>query len=216
MKVFHKTITLALALTVLVSVVAMTGCSALTGQKPTGMTLEDAPAVLDLSSVLPSGFVKLDEWNPLAQGLTKENLGLGFDASEPHAFWSDDPFQLVYCFLRIIEGPTEQGATARGLFDENAVRGMVTTFLDFVAGEQGFELPEPRIVVSYPAIGVGAALAEGEIETDDGTLRFDMLSFRSADKRVFGFVHSWYLPGEQESVVKLGREIEKRITAFNR
>ena len=214
MKVFPRTITL--ALTVLVSVVMVTGCTALTVQKPTGMTLEDAPAVLDLSSVLPSGFVMLDEWQTLAQGLTRENLGLGIDASEPHAFASESPFQLVYCFLRIIEDATEQSETARILFDENAVRDMITTFLDFVAAEQGFDLPEPRIVVSYPAIGVGAALAEGAIETQDGTLRFDMLSFRSEDKRVFGFVHSWYLSDEQESVIKLGREIEKRITAFDR
>ena len=210
MKVFHRTI--ALALTILVSVIVVAGCTGPTVQQPTGMALEDAPAVLDLSSVLPSGFLELDEWNPLAQGLTKENLGLGVDASEPRAFWSESPFQLVYCFLRIIEDTTEQSATARRLFDENTVRGMVTTFLDFVAGEQGFNLPEPRIVVSYPSIGVGAALAEGGIETDDGTLSFNILSFRSADKRVFGFVHSWFLTDEPESVVRLGREIEKRIT----
>jgi hypothetical protein len=180
------------------------------------MTLEDAPAVLDLSSVLPSGFVKLDKWQVLTQGLTKENLGLGVDASEPHAFRSENPFQFVYCFLRIIENATEQSAAARRLFDENTFRGMITTFLDFMAAEQGFKLPEPRIEFTYPAIGVGAALAEGEIETPDGTLRFDMLSFRSKDKRVLGFVHSWYLSGEQESVLRLGREIEKRITAFDR
>ena len=214
MKVFPRRITL--ALTVLVSVVMMTGCAALTSQEPTGMTLEDAPEVLDLSSVLPSGFVELDEWHPFARVLTKGNLGLGADASEPQAFWSESPFQLVYCFLRIIEDVTEQHSEARRLTDENAIRGMVTTFLDFVAAEQDLGLPEPRIVVTYPAIGVGAALAEGEIETEDGTLRFDMLSFRSEDGRVFGFVHSWYLPTELESVLRLGREVEKRITEFYR
>jgi hypothetical protein len=214
MKDFPKTMTLALI--VLVSVVVMTGCVTPEDQKPTGMTLEDAPAVLDLSAVLPSGFVKLDEWQALAQGVTKENLGLGADASEPQVFASGSPFQLVYCFLRIIENATEQSAAAGTLFDESTVRGMTTTFLDFVAAEQGLDLPEPRIAVTYPAIGVGAALAEGEIEILDDTLRFDMLSFRSKDKRVFGFVHSWYLPGEQQSVLRLGREIEKRITAFDR
>ncbi|HEX76544.1 MAG TPA: hypothetical protein G4O12_08225 [Dehalococcoidia bacterium] len=180
------------------------------------MTLKDAPTVLDLSSALPSSFVKLDEWQAYALGVTKENLGLGDDASKPQVFQSGSPFQYVYCFLRIIEDAMEQRAAAETLFDENTIRGMIATILDFVALAQGLDLPEPRIVITYPAIGVGATLAEVEIEMEDGTLRFDMLSFRSKDKRVFGFVHSWYPLNEQESVLRLGREIEKRITAFDR
>ena len=204
---------MALALVIVVSTV-VTGCSALTGQKPAGMTLEDAPEVLDLSSVLPSDFVKLDDWQALTQGVTKENLGLGVDASEPYAFRVDSPFQLVYCFLRIIEDAAEQDATARRLLNEDVVRDTALTFVDFVTTGLRLELPESRIVVSFPAVGVGAALAEGEIEFEDGTLRFDMLSFRSDDNRVFGFVHSWSLSDERVSAVGLGGEIERRITAF--
>jgi hypothetical protein len=214
MKVFPGTMTLALI--VLASAVVVTGCVTPEEPKPAGMTLEDAPAVLDLSSVLPAGFVKLDEWQALAQGVTRENLGLGPDASDLQIFRSDSPFQLVYGFLRIVEDASGQSAAARSLFDEDSIRVMVATFFDFVAAEQGFDLPEPQVTVSYPAIGIGAALAEGEIDIQDGTLTFDMLSFRSADERVFGFVHSWHLPGEQESVLSLGHEIERRITAFNR
>ena len=214
MKVFRTTVILALI--ILVSVVAVTSCKALTDEKPTGMTLKDAPTVLDLSSVLPSSFVKLDEWQAYALGVTKENLGLGDDASKPQVFQSGSPYQYIYCFLRIIEDAMEQRAAAETLFDENTVRGMITTFLDFVAAAYGLDLPEPQIVITYPAIGVGAALAEVEVEMEGGTLRFDMLSFRSKDKRVFGFVHSWYPLNEQESVLRLGREIEKRITAFDR
>ena len=66
------------------------------------------------------------------------------------------------------------------------------------------------------AYGVYAALAEGESQTQDGTLRSNILSIRSEGKRVFGFVHSWYLSEQPESLVKLGREIEKRITAFDK
>jgi len=214
MKVLSGTI--ALVLIILVSVPLVTGCAGLTAQKPAGMTLEDAPTVLDLSAVLPSCFVALDEWQTLAQGLTRENLGLGIDASELFAFRSENPFQLVYCFVRIIEDVTEQSAAARNLFNETIIRNMATDFLDFVASEQGFRLPEPAVAVNYPSVGVGAALAAGEIKFDDDTLRFDMLSFRSEDKRVFGFVHSWHISEEQESVIRLGREIEKRIMSFGR
>lgn len=214
MKALPQKIVLTLA--VLVSVLAVTGCTAITEQKPSGMTLEDAPAVLDLTTVLSPGFTKLDEWQAFGQGLSRENLGLGINASEPLAFRSDNPFQLVYCFVRIIEDVTEQSNTARNMFDENTIRDITTTFLDLVASEQGFELSEQRINITYPSIGIGAVLAEGRIEFQDGILRFDMLSFRSEDKRVFGFVHSWYLSDEQESVTRLGREIEKRIAAFDR
>ena len=214
MKALPQKIVLTLA--VLVSVLAVTDCTAITEQKPSGMTLEDAPAVLDLTTVLSPGFTKLDEWQAFGQGLSRENLGLGINASEPLAFRSDNPFQLVYCFVRIIEDVTEQSNTARNMFDENTIRDITTTFLDLVASEQGFELSEQRINITYPSIGIGAVLAEGRIEFQDGILRFDMLSFRSEDKRVFGFVHSWYLSDEQESVTRLGREIEKRIAAFDR
>ena len=207
---------IALVLILLVPVMLVTACAGLTARKPAGMTLEDAPTVLDLSTVLSSDFVALDEWQALAQGLTRENLGLGTDASEIYAFWSDNPFQLIYCFVRIIEDAAEQSATARDLFNETITRNIAIDFMDFVASQQGFRLPEPAVEVSYPSVGVGAALAAGEITFDDGTLRFNMLSFRSEDKRVFGFVHSWHLSDVQESVIGLGREIEKRIMSFTR
>ena len=214
MKFFPKTVISALV--ILVSVVAVTSCKALTDEEPTGMTLEDARTVLDLSSVLPSGFVKLDEWQAYALGVNKENLGLGDDASKPQVFQCGSPFQVVYCFLRIIEDEMEQRAAAETLFDESTIHGMIATILDFVALTEGLDLPEPRIVITNPAIGAGATLAEVEMEMEGGTLRFDMLSFRSEDKRVFGFVHSFYPLNGRESVLRLGGEIEQRITAFNR
>ena len=207
-----------LALLMLASVMVVTSCTAPTGQKTTGMTLEDAPAVLDLSSVLPSGFVKLDDWQFLDQ--LKQALGLeaklGADASEPQVFQSESPFQIVYCFLRIVEDATEQEVWASMWFDERLVRNQIKTFLNAIASGQGLGFVQPLITVSNPAIGIGAVLAWGEIEIQDNVVRLDMLCFRSEDKRVFGFVHSWYSSGEQESVLALGREIERRITDFGR
>jgi len=207
----------ALVLAMLVSVVLMAGCAGLTSEEPTGMTLEDAAEVLDLSSVLPPGFAKLDEWQALSMGVTKESLGLGADASDLQIFASDSPPQFVYCFIRIIENWTAQRNAATELLDDSGVRRVTETLLDFwlaQAGTDRSELPELEIVVSHPGIGVEAALAEGGAETQDGAGGFELLSFRSEDKRVFVFVHSWHMSEGHVSVVSLGGEIEDRVMAF--
>jgi hypothetical protein len=208
--------TMPVALIVLASIAVVTGCASPNNETPTRITLEDAPAVLDLSSVLPSDFVRLDEWQARDQGATKESLGLGADASDLEVFASESPFLLVYCFIRIVEDGAAQREATTGLSDDNSVRDVTATLVDFVVAHNGLDASEPRIAVSHPGIGTSASLAEGEVEIEDGALRFELLSFRSQDKRVFGSVHSWGPPGEWwESVLELGREIERRITGFD-
>lgn len=69
-------------------------------------TLADAPAVLDLSSLLSVRFKHVDA---TGTGLSNKDLGLGPTWSEVELFRSDKPSELIYAYLTIIDrGMNEQ------------------------------------------------------------------------------------------------------------
>ncbi len=198
---------MALLATALLAACGMFGAEA----KPPRLTLEDAPVILDVSDTLLLSFSRLE---PELAGYTKEDLGLFGDASEIETFQSQQPFQRVFLFLRIIDNEAALRQTVLTLLDEADARTVMSTFLREAANNIGGSEIDLEIRVSYPDVAAGAILAEGEISTDNFTLQFDMLRFRSRDGRVFVYVNSIYsLPG-QASVVTLGREIEQRIEDF--
>ena len=65
-----------------------------------GITLLDAPAILNISSVLPSTF---DRAIAADKGLSKTALKLGENCSEVQVFLSNEPFQILYLFMYIAE-----------------------------------------------------------------------------------------------------------------
>jgi hypothetical protein len=178
------------------------------------ITLADAPEILNLSSLLPPGFAQED---PELRGPSKEDLGLGADASEVQVYRADSPFQTVYCFLRIIEDQEERRRTDLAIYDEDGTRRLMNTYLDAVAASsRGGVFIEPDIHISYPEVGTGAVLAQGGISFDDTAVTFDMLLFRSTASRVYVSVHSWYVSPPRVSVTEIARKIEQRIEGFGR
>jgi hypothetical protein len=181
--------------------------------QPGGITLADAPEVLDLSQFLPNRFMQRD---PVSHGLSKEIVGLSEDSSEVVVFLSVEPYQLLYWFLRVVESEEDRWDTNLAMYDEDKIKSIMAGYLKAAATRQGEEDAEPEVLVSYPDIAGGAILGEGLIELTEMemTIRFDMLWLRSCDEMVFVYLYSWSVTEERESLIPIASEIEHRIANF--
>ncbi len=195
----------------LLATASLAACGGAEETGPAGMTLADASEVLNVIDALPPRFSRLDAelW-----GYTREDLGVPPDASVIEVFESQQPIQLVFCFLRIMDDEDARRQVGLTLFDEADIRTVMSYYLTAVADDIGGSASDTQIDISYPRIGAGAALAEGEVTGNEFTLRFKMLRFRSQDSRVFVYVNSLHIGDEAEPPVNIAREIERRITDF--
>ncbi len=89
---------------------------------PKKITLADAPIVLDLSPLLPVSFEHLDA---ASEGMSNKDLGLGPKASEVVLFLSEEPYQMIWGFLGIIESRSEHATTDALFRDEQQVRNTI-------------------------------------------------------------------------------------------
>ena len=174
------------------------------------ITLADAPMVLDLSPLLPASFEHVDA---ASEGLSNADMGLGSDCSEVELFLSEEPYQMIYCFLMIIESRIERATSDAILKDEQQITSMIVESLKAGAIEEGFELEVPEVQVTYPDIADLAVLGEGRMTTYGMSIGFDMLFFKS--NKVYVFIYSMDLSLEKQSLVPLAREIEHRIGMFS-
>ncbi len=195
----------------LLATVSLAACGGAEETGPAGMTLADASEVLNVIDTLPPRFSRLD---PELQGYTRDELGLPPDASVVETFQSESPFQRVFCFLRIMDDEGARRQVGLTLFDEADIRTVMSYYIAAVADQIGDSEVGTQIDISYPRVAAGAALAEGEVTSDEFTLRFEMLRFRSQDSRVFVYVNSFYIGDEPAPAVNIAREIERRITDF--
>ena len=176
---------------------------------PKKITLDDAPDILNLTLLLPARFEHLDA---ASEGMSNEDMGLGPDASEVQLFFSENPFQMIYCFLGIEESRIEQATFDRQLEDEYQIGAMIENALKEGAAEEGFEVKLPIIEITYPDIGDSTLLGEGYMESYGFQYGFDTLWFRS--NTVFVFFYSTYMSSDKVPLLPIAREIEKRLNNY--
>ena len=214
MKIMTKIVILTLALVIMV--MPAVACAQPTPPSPPPppapkkITLADAPVVLDLSPVLPATFEQVDA---ASEGLSNADMGLGSDCSEVELFVSDEPFQMIYCFLYIDESRIARAGFDATIKDERQMESMVVENLKAGALAEGFELQVPQIEITYPDIADSALLGEGFMTSFGMSIGFDTLWFRS--NTVYVYLYSLYLSLEKQSLAPIAREIEHQISMFS-
>lgn len=98
MKVKATIVMICAALVIIAASASLVSCSY--NKQGQEFTLTDAPTVLDLSSLLPSRFEHIDA---ASEELSNSDLGLGPDWSEVELFRSQEPYELIYVYLTIME-----------------------------------------------------------------------------------------------------------------
>jgi hypothetical protein len=173
------------------------------------ITLADSPMVLDMSSELPACFERLDA---ASEGFSNEDMGLGSDCSEVELFFCEDPLQVIYAYFSIIESQTERATTDALLRDEEQIKSMVIEGIQ-AAAEGGLGSMDVDTNITYPDIGDLAVLGSGTVSAYGASIGYDILIFKS--NKVYVFIFSVYLPGENVSLIPLAEEIEQRIGTFS-
>ena len=198
-------------LAVAIMVVPLVACGEPTAP-PSGkkITLADAPTVLDMAWELPASFERLDA---ASEGLSNEDVGLGPDFSEVELFLSEEPYQIVFAYLCIIESQLERASSDALMKDEEQIESMVVENLRAGVAEEGVELSEATVEVSYPDVGDLAVLGSGTMGAYGFSMGYDMLMFKS--NKVYVSIFSIYLPGEKVSLAPLAIGIEQRIGVFS-
>jgi len=209
MKIIMKTVICILAVVIMVTpVVACGEPTAPPSEKK--ITLADAPTVLDMSSELPAKFERL---NAASEGMSNKDLGLGRDFSEVELFFSEEPYQAVFAYLTIIESQMERAASDAIFKDESQVKSIVLEGIRQGAAEEGVDLSNVNIKITYPTIGDLAVLGSGTMSAYGLNIGYDILFFKS--NKVYVFIASVYLPGESVSLDPLARGVEQRISMFS-
>ena len=200
-------------LALLIMVVPVVACGETvapsTSAKPK-ITLSDAPAVLDMAWELSASFERLDA---ASEGLSNEDMGLGPDFSEVELFFSEEPFQMVFAYLTIIESRVERAGADAIFKDEEQVKSMVLENLRAGAAEEGVELANAEVQVTYPNVGDLAVLGSGTMSAYGVSMGYDILILKS--NKVYVSINSVYLPGKSVSLAPLAIGIEQRIGVFS-
>ncbi len=180
-----------------------------TATKPK-IRLADAPTVLDMSWELSASFERLDA---ASEGFSNKDMGLGRDVSEVELFLSEEPYQMVFAYFTIIESQVERAAGDALIRDEEQIESMVLEGLRMGAVEEGVELADAEVEVSYPKVGDLAVLGSGTVSAYGVSMGYDMCIFKS--NKVYVFIMSVYLPGKSVSLAPLAIGIEQRIGMFS-
>jgi len=174
------------------------------------VTLADAPAILDMSSDLPTGFEHLDA---ASEGMSNEDLGLGPEYSEVELFLREEPFLEVYATMTIIETQTEQAAMNALMRDEERLKASVLYWLEVGFVEEGMELPEIEFDVTHPSIGELAATVSGQFSMYSTNVGFEYLVFKN--DKAYVEIYQYYFGGSGLSLVSLANGINQRIEGLN-
>jgi len=173
------------------------------------LTLTDAPVLLNLLPFLPSTFEKVDA---SSEGLSNADVGLGKQFSEIQLFLSDDPFQMIYCFIAISQSRIEQVGFDSMMKDEEQIKSLLIENIQAGASEEGIDFQDPMILITYPAIGEFAVLGEGNFSSSGFTIGFDCIFFREND--VYVFVYSAYYTKSRQTLVPIAQELIRRISLY--
>lgn len=174
------------------------------------IALEDAPQILDLLPILPASFEKLDA---ASEGLSNADIGLGPEFSEVEVFMSDDPYQLIFCYLTICESRVEAAIFDALIKDEQQMKNLIIENLRAGALEEGVELETANVQVTYPTIGDIAVSGVGDVSAQGMSIGIDILSFRC--NKVFVSIFSSYVVMEEQPLLPIGKVIEQRIATYS-
>ena len=200
-----------MALLMTASLTACGSTANVTYPEPVTITLEDAGEVLNVLEALPPVFSRID---PDLSRYTREYLELPPDASVVESFQADGPFQLILCFLRVVDDEMRRQRLGVMLFDEADTRNIMSVYLQMMASEISDSKIGDEVSISYPDVAAGASLVDGEIGIGEFKLQVRLLRFRSRDTGVFVYVMSFHEDEGHESVVNVAVEIERRIVDF--
>ena len=177
---------------------------------PKKITLDDAHDILNISLLLPSNFESLD---PASEGMSKKDMELGSDFSEVALFLSEEPFQMIYGFLGIIESRVERAAADATFKDEQQIKSLLKTAITQGFAEEGLDFTNYLVEVTYPSIGDLAVMGEGQVAYMGLTAGFDILCFR--DNKVYIYIYSSYSSQVKQSLEPIARELQHRIAQYS-
>lgn len=171
-----------------------------------GISLSDAPQVLDITGALPPNFERLDATE---EGYSHKDLGLSNDASEVELFASGEPYGIVYCYFSIYEKRTQQIDMDALLKDDEQAKYFVKENLKALVSKEDLEIGAPETGVSHPAVGDLAVLIEGSIKLLGTQYNFDNLTFKVGE--VYVYLYSIYFGSARLSLIPIAQAIEKNI-----
>jgi len=174
------------------------------------ITLEDADYILNLLPLLPATFEKVDA---ASEGMSNADLGLGDDFSEVQLFISDEPFQMIYGVMGIIDSRIEQASFNALMNDETMISNLLIENIKQGAIEEGFELGDVDIDITYPPLGDVAFLGEGIISDVGYSAGVDILWF--GENTVYIMLQSAYYKAERQTLLPIAKEIQSRINQYS-
>jgi len=169
------------------------------------ITLADAPAILDMSSELPARFGHLDA---ASEGMSNEDMGLGPEYSEIELFLREEPFQMVYATMTIVETKTGRAAMDEIIRDEEQLKSSLLYWMEVGFAEEGMEFSEVEFHVTYPSIGQLAVMVSGRTSIYGTSMGFEYLLFKNDE--VYVEIYNTYY-GSSLSLVPLANGINQRI-----
>ena len=204
-----KKLTWPVVVITLVCLAACTPASSPSTPAAEKITLEDAPAILSISFLLPSRFEQIDA---ATEGMSNEDIGLGSDCSEVQLYVSENPFQMIYGFIAITESSIERAMFDSMIEDESQMEAMIADSILAGVESEGLEATVPNIDITHPDVGDSALGGEGDIESYGLYFGFDCLFFRSG--KVYTLLYSLSMSSDKVPLVPIAKEIEKRISEF--
>lgn len=173
---------------------------------PKGISLSDAPQVLDITGALPPNFERLDD---VKEGYSHRDLGLSNDASEVELFASGEPYGIIYCYFSIFKKRTQQIDMDALLKNDEQAKYFVEENMKALASKGGLEIGMPETNVTHPAVGDLAVLIEGSIKSLGTIYNFDNLTFKVGE--VYVYLYSIYFGSDRLSLIPIAQAIEQNI-----
>jgi hypothetical protein len=198
---------------IILTLTLFTGIACSSTQSTSGLkkiSLSDATEILDINALLPDRFAQVD---PASEGMSNKDMGLGSDCSEVQLFVSNDPFQMVYGFMAIIDSSIEGAVFDRQLEDDNSMKDMIKEAILAGAEEQGVQAAIPDILVSHPDIGDSSIFGKGSLEILGFYFGFDILFFRN--NKVYIFLYSLSMTSDEVDLMSISKEVGNRVSAYS-
>ncbi len=211
MKILYKSIVFILLISIIL--IPITGCSETTTtetEQPQKITLDDSPTVLDMSTELPSNFKNIDA---ASEGMSNKDMELGPDWSEVELFLSENPFQMIFSYMSIIESQVERATADALLKNEEQIKTLVMESLKAGAAEEGVEFAEITVDITYPDLGDMAILGSGAMSIIGIDFKYEILMFRV--NKVYVTVCSLCLSADKQSLITVAEGIIERIGLYS-
>jgi hypothetical protein len=174
---------------------------------PKGISLSDAPQLLDIAGALPPGFEHLDA---VKEGYSHRDLGLSDYASKVELFASREPYGIIYTYFAIYEKRTQQIDMDALLRDDEQAKYFVQENLKAFARKDGLEIGAVNVEVTHPAVGDLAVFMVASIPSLGTKYNCDSLTFR-VGQIYYVYIYSLYFGSDRLSLIPIAHEIEQNI-----